>query len=103
MDLTPAGGERDIPDDLFMCSELYIAAFEGHTDQVIGLLEGSRASAAVAGNGWSSPAAQPTGNLKALFSQLGSCRFLLILHEMGFGEITCSLESEFLGAKLIID
>jgi ankyrin repeat protein len=60
MDLTPAGGERDIPDDLFMCSELYIAAFEGHTDQVIGLLEGSRASAAVAGNGWSSPAAQPT-------------------------------------------
>uniref|UniRef100_A0A0D9XRQ6 PGG domain-containing protein n=1 Tax=Leersia perrieri TaxID=77586 RepID=A0A0D9XRQ6_9ORYZ len=45
MDLIPAGIEHDIPDDLFMCSKLYIAAFEGHTDQVIALLDG---------NGWSS-------------------------------------------------
>ncbi|KAF0895503.1 hypothetical protein E2562_013598 [Oryza meyeriana var. granulata] len=61
MDLTPSASEHDIPEEyLFLCSKLYIAAFEGNTDQVIGLLQGSSATEADAGNGWSSPAAQPT-------------------------------------------
>ncbi|XP_006663410.1 ankyrin repeat-containing protein At5g02620-like [Oryza brachyantha] len=65
MEITPAGcdGDHAIPEHLFMCSELYIAAFHGHTDEVINLLEGGSGGAAVdAASSRPSPAAQTAAN-----------------------------------------
>ncbi|XP_040384462.1 ankyrin-1-like [Oryza brachyantha] len=65
MEITPAGcdGDHGIPEHLFICPELYMAAFHGHTDEVISLLEGSSGGAAVdAASSRPSPAAQTTAN-----------------------------------------
>ncbi|CAN6372274.1 unnamed protein product [Urochloa humidicola] len=51
--------KEQISDPLFMCSELYIAAFEGRTEEIIGLLAGSSSHTTPARNGRRSPAARP--------------------------------------------
>ncbi|XP_062198250.1 protein ACCELERATED CELL DEATH 6-like isoform X2 [Phragmites australis] len=49
---------NEAPHGLFMCSKLYIAAFEGRTDEITGLLTGSSDVTAAEGNGWPSPRAR---------------------------------------------
>ncbi|KAF2910691.1 protein ACCELERATED CELL DEATH 6-like [Oryza sativa Japonica Group] len=62
MELTAAGCERhQIPEHLVMCSELYIAAFEGNTVKVIGLLARSGASAEAPAENGRRSATAPTG------------------------------------------
>ena len=55
----------ELPDCMFMCSELYIAAFEGRTEEVlIGLQTGGVHTATAARNGRRRPSpgdATPTG------------------------------------------
>ncbi|GJN40145.1 hypothetical protein PR202_gb29323 [Eleusine coracana subsp. coracana] len=47
----PASCKEEIPEGMFMCSELYLAAFEGRTQEVIGLLTGSYVAIEAARNG----------------------------------------------------
>jgi hypothetical protein len=57
--------DDELPDVMFMCSELYIAAFEGRTEEVlIGLQTGGVHTATAARNGPRRPSpgdARPTG------------------------------------------
>lgn len=61
MEITPAGCDHEIPEHLFMCSRLYIAAFRGYTDEVFSLLAGSSGAAVQPANSSPSPAAQERG------------------------------------------
>uniref|UniRef100_A0A0E0R7Q7 Uncharacterized protein n=1 Tax=Oryza rufipogon TaxID=4529 RepID=A0A0E0R7Q7_ORYRU len=61
MEITPAGCDHEIPEHLFMCSRLYIAAFRGYTDEVFSLLAGSSGAAVEPANSRPSPAAQEHG------------------------------------------
>ncbi|EAZ18248.1 hypothetical protein OsJ_33789 [Oryza sativa Japonica Group] len=62
MEITPAGCDHEIPEHLFMCSRLYIAAFRGYTDEVFSLLAGSSGAAVEPANSRPSPAAQEHAN-----------------------------------------
>uniref|UniRef100_A0A0E0F5B8 PGG domain-containing protein n=1 Tax=Oryza meridionalis TaxID=40149 RepID=A0A0E0F5B8_9ORYZ len=62
MEITPAGCDHEIPEHLFMCSRLYIAAFRGYTDEVFSLLAGSSGTAVEPANSRPSPAAQEHAN-----------------------------------------
>nr|CAB3446402.1 unnamed protein product [Digitaria exilis] len=56
MEDTPSSCKGEIPGLMFMCSELYIAAFEGRTQEVTRLLSGDSSTAVVAvANGHPSP------------------------------------------------
>ncbi|KAL6592955.1 hypothetical protein ACP70R_049251 [Stipagrostis hirtigluma subsp. patula] len=46
-----ASCKEEVPEPLFMCSKLYIAAFEGRTEEVTGLLTGSHGVTAAPANG----------------------------------------------------
>jgi hypothetical protein len=62
MEITPAAGsDHEIPEHLFMCSKLYLAAFRGYTDEVCSLLAGSSGAAVEPANSRPSPAAQERG------------------------------------------
>ncbi|KAF8716857.1 hypothetical protein HU200_025956 [Digitaria exilis] len=50
-----------IPDGMFMCSELYIAALEGRKEEVAGLLSGSSPTTTAAKNGRLPPASRANG------------------------------------------
>uniref|UniRef100_A0A0E0F5B7 Uncharacterized protein n=1 Tax=Oryza meridionalis TaxID=40149 RepID=A0A0E0F5B7_9ORYZ len=62
MEITPAGSDHEIPEHLFMCSKLYLAAFRGYTDEVCSLLAGSSGAAVQPANSSPSPAAQELAN-----------------------------------------
>ncbi|KAJ1275290.1 hypothetical protein BS78_05G124800 [Paspalum vaginatum] len=54
----PARYKEEIPGRMFMCSDLYVAAFEGRTEDVTGLLSGNRSTAAEVASRRPSPAAR---------------------------------------------
>uniref|UniRef100_A0A0E0R7S3 PGG domain-containing protein n=1 Tax=Oryza rufipogon TaxID=4529 RepID=A0A0E0R7S3_ORYRU len=58
MEFTHAGCKKKIPDHLFMCSELYIAAYDGQTDEVVRLLGESSGVAVESPTIRATPAAQ---------------------------------------------
>lgn len=83
MELTAARCERhQIPEHLVMCSELYIAAFEGNTVKVIGLLARSGASAEAPAENGRRSATAPTGMLQALLFSF-----------CGDGSVLCNISS----------
>jgi hypothetical protein len=61
MEFTHAGCKKKIPDHLFMCSELYIAAYDGQTDEVVRLLGESSGVAVESPTIRATPAAQAAG------------------------------------------
>ncbi|EEE52053.1 hypothetical protein OsJ_33791 [Oryza sativa Japonica Group] len=74
MELTAAGCERhQIPEHLVMCSELYIAAFEGNTVKVIGLLARSGASAEAPAENGRRSATAPTACNQLITMEPAGC------------------------------
>ncbi|EAY80805.1 hypothetical protein OsI_35985 [Oryza sativa Indica Group] len=65
MEFTHAGCKKKIPDHLFMCSELYIAAYDGQTDEVVRLLGESSGVAVESPTIRATPAAQAAANQHA--------------------------------------
>uniref|UniRef100_A0A0E0HYU0 PGG domain-containing protein n=1 Tax=Oryza nivara TaxID=4536 RepID=A0A0E0HYU0_ORYNI len=103
--LTAAGCERhQIPEHLVMCSELYIAAFEGNTVKVIGLLARSGASAEAPAENGRRSATAPTGcstdevtgdrsTLLHIAAWKGHCDLIAQLCRWGNGSLITSVNS----------
>ncbi|XP_040384464.1 ankyrin repeat-containing protein At5g02620-like [Oryza brachyantha] len=73
MELISAGCKNNIPHHVFMCSELYVAAFDGQRQEILRLLGGSSGDGLEAGTSRPSPAAQATAcNIHEVTAEQGT-------------------------------